>query len=75
MLSIRFNSIRFLPSKDAYAECLEVCGTWIFNTTESGSNIGRKLNECGQIGVTLMLLKELYQYGINTRVSDRSTGR
>lgn len=48
------SSCRFLPSNDTQDVFRLSIDTDIFNSTPAGTTIGRKLNECGQIGVTMM---------------------
>lgn len=48
------NSWRFLPSNDTQ-DVFRLSGEMeIFNSTPAGTTIGRKLNECGQMGVTII---------------------
>lgn len=47
-----FNSIRFLPSKDAHAGPRAELEIWILNLVFPGKWIGRVVSVCEQIGVT-----------------------
>lgn len=48
------NSCRLRPSNDTHDVLRLSSETDIFNSTPAGTTIGRKLNECGQIGVTMI---------------------
>lgn len=51
LLHIRFNSILPRPSKLAQAVFLELNGTQMRSSIESGTNVGLNESVCGQIGV------------------------
>lgn len=48
------SSWRLLPSNDTHEVFLLSGETDIFSSTPAGTTIGRKLNEWGQIGVTMI---------------------
>lgn len=48
------SSCRFRPSNDTHDVLRLSIETDIFNSTPAGTTIGRKLSECGQIGVTMI---------------------